>query len=186
MNPHQLGFEVDLSKCVGCRACEMACARQHSEAEKSFRHVERVGGGERPQGFLTLGCNHCASPECIRVCPENCYDKLRNGVVIQHSERCVGCGRCVGACPYEAPHINAKTGKAEKCDFCLDRLKEGKKPVCVELCPVGALKLITLNAEQIDFPGDPLVRYTRPSMRFIEAREPVCFWRKEGKKIHDK
>ena len=119
---------------------------------------------------LSLGCNHCASPECIRVCPENCYDKLRNGIVVHHSEHCIGCGRCVGACPYGAPHLNAKTGKVEKCDFCRDRLKEGKQPMCVELCPVGALKLIPLDdAEPSGFLGDPLVRYTRPSMRFYRG-----------------
>ena len=59
--------------------------------------------------------------------------------------------------------------------------------MCVELCPVGTLKLIPLDdAEPSGFLGDPLVRYTRPSMRFIEAREPVCFWRKEGEKLHDR
>lgn len=185
MKPQQFGFQVDLSRCVGCRACEMACDRQHPEMEKGFRHVEPLADGLRARGFLTLGCNHCASPECIRVCPEHCYDKLRNGVVIHHRERCIGCGRCVGACPFEAPRINEQTGKAEKCDFCFERLKEGKQPVCVEICSVGALKMIVLDDDMVDFADYPIVRYTRPSIRFVAARRPKCFWRIKGKETHD-
>lgn len=183
MRPHQLGFQVDLSRCVGCRACELACQYQHPGTPGGFRHLERLHADVRAQGLLSLACNHCAVPECLRVCPEHCYDKLRNGIVRHHSEKCVGCGRCVGACPFEAPRINPQTRKAEKCDLCADRQAAGQLPACVEACPVKALQLIVMDEEdgaEAGLPGYPLLRYTQPSIRFIAARQPECFWRKEA------
>ncbi|MDD6134764.1 MAG: hypothetical protein PUB49_08770 [Selenomonadaceae bacterium] len=119
---------------------------------------------------LSLGCNHCASPECIRVCPENCYDKLLNGIVVHHSEHCIGCGRCVGHARMGHPILTPKRGKWRNVISAGIGYKEGKQPMCVELYPVGALKLITLDdAEPSGFLGDPLVRYTRPSMRFYRG-----------------
>jgi tetrathionate reductase subunit B len=51
---------------------------------------------------------------------------------------CIGCGACVAACPYEARYVNSKTGKADKCDFCAERVENGLQPVCVSTCPAGA------------------------------------------------
>ncbi|SFT83660.1 Fe-S-cluster-containing dehydrogenase component [Selenomonas sp. GACV-9] len=184
MQPHQIGFQVDLDRCVGCRACELACQHQHPESLAGFRHVERLHASVRVQGLLSLACNHCAAPECMRVCPEHCYDKLRNGIVRHHSESCVGCGRCVGACPFGAPRLNPRTQKAEKCDFCEDRLTRGQLPACVEACPVGALQLIELGElteADKNLPDYPLIRYTQPSIRFVPARQPIRFLRKEAK-----
>lgn len=178
MIPRQLGFQVDLARCVGCRACERACHHQHPDTVQGFRRVRQLDDGGRTQSFLTMACNHCESPECIRVCPANCYDKRRDGIVIHHSGYCTGCGRCVGACPFHAPQLIPRTDKADKCDLCHQRLEAGQRPHCVEACPMEALQVIEISGVTDAWADYPLTRYTQPSIRFIKARQPVCFWRK--------
>ena len=58
MEPQQLGFLVDLSRCVGCRACEKACHHKHPDLPQAFRHVDEWAGDRREQGFLSMSCNH--------------------------------------------------------------------------------------------------------------------------------
>lgn len=179
MQPRQIGFLVDLSRCVGCGACEMACQHNHPDSPRGFRHMQKWSGSHREQAFLSMACNHCGSPECMRVCPFGCYEKKRDGVVTHNSAKCIGCGRCVGACPFQAPRILPLTGKVAKCDLCYERLQAGKQPLCVEACPMEALKLCDVGTQVVDWQDYPLVRYTQPSIRFIKARQPLCFWRED-------
>lgn len=179
MEPLQLGFQVDLYRCVGCRACEKACQHKNPDLPRAFRHVDEWAGDRREQGFLSMSCNHCTSPECMRVCPTGCYEKRRNGIVMHNSAKCIGCGRCVGACPFNAPRILPHTGKVAKCDMCRERLEAGKMPQCVEACPVEALRLCEMDEEYMNWQENPLVRCTQPSLKFIKAKQPICFWRED-------
>jgi Fe-S-cluster-containing dehydrogenase component len=92
---------------------------------------------------MSISCNHCEKPQCVDACPMHAYAKLPNGIVIQKHYLCIGCTRCVSACPYTAPIYNEAERKTAKCDMCYDRLEAGLKPFCVQTCPNNALKLDT-------------------------------------------
>ena len=95
--------------------------------------------------YLALSCLHCARPACVDACPVNAIEKTsEKGIVIVDRELCVGGEQCkfacLKACPYDAPQFDSEPNpKMQKCDFCIDRLKEHKKPVCVTSCPMRAL-----------------------------------------------
>ncbi|MGE5591780.1 MAG: 4Fe-4S dicluster domain-containing protein, partial [Bacillota bacterium] len=132
----QLGFVVDLRKCLGCHACEAACAvENHLGGGLSFRRVlamEYAEDGEMETAFLSIACNHCADPECFRVCPNGTYRKRRDGVVLHNARLCSGCGKCVRACPYKATVFDPDTGRVDKCQLCANLGDGNRAPVCVE------------------------------------------------------
>jgi anaerobic dimethyl sulfoxide reductase subunit B (iron-sulfur subunit) len=171
----QLGFSIDLRKCLGCHACEAACAAENQlGGGLSFRRVstvEYLEGGSLEITYLSIACNHCANPECFRVCPNGTYRKRRDGVVLHDARTCSGCGKCVRVCPYKAPVFDPGTGRVDKCQLCADRLSAGRPPACVEACPVAALRLIDLDTAHLDGAvkrtvGFPDTRLTKPSARF--------------------
>jgi len=174
-----LGFLVDVSKCLGCRACEVACKNYYRLGERQrYRRVqelERVTDSGVQLYYLSLACNHCESPECIRVCPNRTYHKRRDGIVVHDPGRCDGCCSCVKACPYGAPQFDEVSGKVDKCDLCLTRLNRGERPVCEEACNNGALQMVDLaelNEATVvkTVPGLANISLTRPAVRFF----PPC------------
>lgn len=178
----QLGFAVDLRKCLGCHACEAGCAEEnHLGAGLSFRHiasVEYLEDGSLETAYLSVACNHCANPECFRVCPNGTYRKRRDGVVLHDARRCSGCGKCIRACPYKAPVFDPTTGRVDKCQLCTNRIGAGRSPACVEVCPVGALRLVDLDAARLEgavkrVKGFPDTRLTSPSTRFYPRQARV-------------
>lgn len=112
----------------------------------------------REKPFLTL-CNHCDNPPCVRVCPTQAtFKRPEDGIVMMDFHRCIGCRYCMAACPYGSRSFNyvnprlhltaaqmnpafptRMKGVVEKCNFCNERLAEGKIPACVEACPEKAL-----------------------------------------------
>ncbi len=134
--------------------------------------------------YLSMACNHCGDPVCKRVCPVNAYSKLDDGAVVQDHAKCIGCMRCVVACPYGAPQYNEANNKVEKCDLCQVRLVQGGLPACVEGCPTQALRfgdLAQFDALSPQFARvfpDPLL--LRPSLRVI----PSSARHVAGKVIH--
>lgn len=128
-----------------------------------------------------MACNHCANPQCIRVCPEKCYRKLRNGVVLHDPAKCDGCQSCTGACPFRVPQINPVTKKISKCNFCFNRIAKGLEPTCVAACISKALKIIDINPSlprhyEKTPPSLPFITITNPSVRFVLPKEPRCSW----------
>lgn len=145
----QYGFYIDQTRCTGCLTCAIACHDWHDvpAGPVNWLRVKTIEKGKYPElfvAFLPVFCYHCAQPTCMSACPVNAITKREeDGIVMVNRETCLGkdgCGLCLGACPYEAPQFGSdKNARMEKCDFCLDRWAEGKKPACVAGCPMQAL-----------------------------------------------
>ncbi|NLF15511.1 MAG: 4Fe-4S dicluster domain-containing protein, partial [Anaerolineaceae bacterium] len=95
--------------------------------------------------FVSMSCLHCGDPACASVCPTGAITKrAEDGIVVVDQDKCIGCHYCFYACPFGVPQYGPD-GKMYKCDFCLDRLEEGKEPACVATCPTGALHSGTME-----------------------------------------
>ncbi len=145
---------VDTTLCVGCRACEAACAeanqnppppegddvfsRRRETSETAFTVVNKAEDTKR---FAKRQCMHCIAPACASACPVRAMDKKPEGPVTYDPTNCLGCRYCMIACPFEIPkyeyHSNAP--RVRKCTFCATRQAAGLKPACAEVCPSGAL-----------------------------------------------
>ena len=124
----QIGFLIDLNKCIGCHSCEFSCKNYNQLEDISFRKVIDLKRSGNAFSFLSLACNHCANPQCIRVCSKRCYHKLRNGIVLHEPMDCEGCRSCIGACPFEVPKHNPATKNNSKCNLCYNRIREAFQP----------------------------------------------------------
>lgn len=147
------GFFYDNTRCTGCKTCVIACKDYHDHGpDMAFRMViDYEGGSWQPDVdgtfsqdafayHVSISCNHCNNPVCTRVCPTGAMHKDELGLVWPDATKCIGCGYCTMACPYHAPHIDARLKRSSKCDGCRDRLVDGGQPVCVEACPLRALE----------------------------------------------
>ncbi len=144
-----MGFYFDQTRCTGCFTCVVACKDWHdiSAGPASRRQVQTMEMGRFPEvsvAFLVTSCYHCAQPSCAGACPVGAISKRpQDGIMVVDKEKCLGgakCDLCLRACPYDAPQFgDGDNPKMDMCDFCLDRLAGGLKPVCVESCPVRAL-----------------------------------------------
>lgn len=147
---------VDLQRCVGCHSCSLACKTEHNVPLGNFRtrvhYVQRPG--ERQMTFVPMLCMHCRDAPCIDACPTTAVGRLADGRVVIDEDRCNGTKACIPACPYGAISIRRDSGKAEKCDFCVQRTSVGLEPACVEACPTTALRF-----GDMDDPNDPVARY---------------------------
>jgi formate dehydrogenase iron-sulfur subunit len=146
----QYRFHFDMTKCVGCRSCEIACNEQNGNpAQIKWRRVGELEGGVYPntqRTYLSMGCNHCISADCLRGCPVNAYTKdSLTGIVLHSADACIGCQYCVWNCPYSVPQFNAERGVVGKCDMCRGRLLEGREPACVNSCPENAIQIEIVN-----------------------------------------
>lgn len=148
----QYGFHFNGLRCTGCKTCMLACKDFHNlPNDISFRQIYEYGGGTWQRNaagsftqdcfmyYLSLSCNHCSDPVCVKVCPTGAMHKNEYGLVTVDNQRCIGCGYCALSCPYRAPKVDHTAGFSTKCDGCITRLDEGKRPICVEACPVRAL-----------------------------------------------
>jgi anaerobic selenocysteine-containing dehydrogenase/Fe-S-cluster-containing dehydrogenase component len=141
----QLSLMIDLERCFGCKSCEAACKQEHRLGPGEYRN-KVVWLGDTDEGaldFLTLTCQHCERPACLRACPVNpkaiTKDPLTE-VVEVIEDRCTGCGECVIACPYSAMGYDPAGHHAVKCDLCPDRRAEGLEPACASICPGHAIQ----------------------------------------------
>ena len=147
----QYGFFIDSARCTGCKTCELACKDyKNLTPEVSFRRIYEYAGGDWQEDngvwqqnvfayYLSIACNHYEDPACTKVCPSGAMHKREDGFVVVDEDVCIGCRYCHMACPYGAPQYNAAKGHMTKCDGCHTRVADGKKPICVESCPLRAL-----------------------------------------------
>lgn len=151
MEGKRFGMLVDMRKCIGCQACTVSCSVENLPPIGQFRttvlqyEIDKSGGAAPAMVSLPRLCNHCDEPPCVPVCPVQATFQRTDGIVLVDNERCVGCGYCVQACPYDARFINHETQTADKCTFCEHRLEVGLLPACVESCVGGARVIGDLN-----------------------------------------
>lgn len=146
----QYRFHFDMTKCIGCKCCVVACNEQNGNpAEINWRRVGEIEGGWYPNTqrlHLSMGCNHCLEPTCLAGCPVDAYSKdPKTGVVIHSADTCIGCQYCTWNCSYGVPQYNPERGVVGKCDMCHNRLAEGREPACVGACPEGAIQIEIVN-----------------------------------------
>jgi Fe-S-cluster-containing hydrogenase component 2 len=104
---HHYGMVVDTRRCVGCRACTIACKAENKTPPGVFytlvlEHVIGVDTEDRPT-FATKPCFHCEHPSCTVVCPVGAtFKRSQDGIVVVDYDRCIGCRYCMTACPYQA------------------------------------------------------------------------------------
>ena len=178
----QHGFYFNADHCIACHACEAACSEKNDlPAHIAFRSVGYVEGGAWPayqRLNISMACNHCDDPVCLKGCPTRAYTKFAEyGAVLQDPDICFGCGYCTWVCPYNAPQLDTQAGHVSKCNMCVDRLEVGLKPACVAACLAGALDfgiIETTPAQrdqlQTNIPGFPAPEITHPNIRFQQTK----------------
>ena len=147
----RLAFYFDADACSGCKTCQVACKDKHDlPVGILWRRVYEVtGGGWEKQGSawkqnvyaynVSLACNHCEIPVCLENCPASAITKRPDGIVTIDPRKCLGCRYCAWVCPYGAPQFDEAKGVMTKCDLCADYVDDGKRPSCVDSCPMRAL-----------------------------------------------
>lgn len=179
----QHAFHFTADNCIGCHACEAACSEKNDNPPHiSFRSVGYVEGGTYPDFTrmnISMACNHCDDPVCLKGCPTRAYTKhAEYGAVLQDPDTCFGCGYCTWVCPYNAPQLDPIQGQVSKCNMCVDRLEVGLKPACVSACLGNALNFGVVentpeNREQakVHIPGFPDPNITKPNIRFQQTKK---------------
>jgi formate dehydrogenase iron-sulfur subunit len=152
---------IDVSKCIGCKACQVACSEWNdlrdtvgdfvgvydnpadlsAESWTVMRFAEYVEQDGRLEWLIRKdGCMHCADPGCLKACPSpGAIVQYSNGIVDFIEEHCIGCGSCITGCPFNVPRLSKKDNKVYKCTLCSDRVSVGLEPACVKTCPTGAI-----------------------------------------------
>lgn len=167
-------LKVYRSRCTGCQRCEMSCTLQNdgvSQPAAARIHVHDgfyFGAGlDTSDGlyysaeWMIRQCHMCKSAMCQTACPHGAIlTNPDNGVRYVDSDKCVGCGTCVSACPWNIPVINTVTGKSAKCIAC------GR---CAEQCPNGAIELV--EWENVNHSSGP----TRSEVTFPVVTETQDF-----------
>ena len=151
---------IDVTKCIGCKACQSACQEWNDLREEVginegsytnphdltanswtlMRFAETEENGTLEWLIRKDGCMHCTDPGCLKACPApGAIIQYSNGIVDFHEEHCIGCGYCIAGCPFDIPRLSKKDSKVYKCTLCSDRVAVGLEPACIKACPTQAL-----------------------------------------------
>ncbi len=162
------GCIVDLTACIGCRQCELACnqvnalpppdtpfddtrvlAQERRPIATAYTVVNRYYAGKRDERnefiptFVKVQCMHCQDPGCVSACPVAAMTKKDNGAVHYNVSRCIGCRYCIVACPFQIPayeYDDPFFPQVRKCTYCWELItQEGGQPACATICPPEAI-----------------------------------------------
>lgn len=189
---------VDLDRCIGCKACQVACKMENGVALGASRNQVLAIG---PTGvfpdlemyFLPMMCQQCEEPVCVQVCPTGAsYKRSEDGLVLIEKEKCIGCKSCMNACPYEANIFNNELRVTDKCTLCEHLQKIGEEPACVKICAGSALifgdindpeskvsKAIKAAGEENvyslrNFDNDPSTKYILRNAKWVDILPQEC------------
>ena len=145
-------FVIDVSRCIDCRACLVACSVENNVP---MNHTPHLGAGPGCPGRVIRICSApscpttaCTAnnPPCTEVCVSGAtYKDPENGLVLVDQDACIGCGFCVDACPYNVRYLDEKRGVVDKCNACIQRVEVGQQPACVATCVGGSRLFGDLN-----------------------------------------
>ena len=168
---------VDISKCIGCKGCEVACKewnelkveptanfgsyQSHKDLSPNTWLLMRFNEIEVEGNLQWLikkdACLHCEEPGCLYACPApGAIVQYTNGIVDFNQENCIGCQYCVTGCPFDIPRFDKATRTVSKCNMCIDRVEAGLEPACVKTCPTNAISwgskadMLALAAQKIE------------------------------------
>jgi formate dehydrogenase iron-sulfur subunit len=153
---------IDVSKCIGCKACQVACLEWNNLTEEvgvnvgvydnphdltpntwtlmRYTEYENAETGNLEWLIRKDGCMHCEDPGCLKACPApGAIVQYSNGIVDFVHDKCIGCGYCIKGCPFNIPRISQVDQKAYKCTLCVDRVAVGQGPACQKACPTQAI-----------------------------------------------
>ena len=157
-SPDAVGMLYDATKCVGCKACVVACKKENKLTADTrwygkgiydapdglsqyTKNVIQLYDDGSEYSYVKKQCMHCIDPACVGACMLGALHKTSIGVVEWNANKCIGCRYCETACPFGVPKFQwtSAAPKIVKCEFCKDRLAEGKEPACTEVCPRKAV-----------------------------------------------
>jgi formate dehydrogenase iron-sulfur subunit len=181
----RMGFFTDVTTCIGCKACEVACKQWNDlPADASlrknvsydntgglsaatWRHVRFVEVLESESAeldswtFMSDVCKHCTNAGCLDACPTGALIRTEFDTVIVQPDVCNGCGYCIPSCPFGVIDRDAFDGRAAKCTLCYDRLEDGLEPACAKSCPTDSIQF---------GPYDELVETARARVSELHSR----------------
>jgi len=165
MSKARIGILIDTSRCIACRACQVACKQWNKLPAEPKGTWKNRGSYENPASlspqtwtrvrftevdtaegstewlFRKTQCMQCGDATCLMVCPEKkALYRNEDGIVVLNSDHCTGCGYCTQNCPFEIPQFNAQDKRTFKCSMCYDRVGNGLIPACAKACPTQAIK----------------------------------------------
>ena len=139
------------------------------DLESSVHDYPKEEAANKDYYYMPVQCQQCNNAPCVKVCPVKATWTEPDGIVVVDYNWCIGCRNCMAACPYGARKFNWSTpeipvdeinphteflgnrprpnGVVEKCTFCIQRVRKGKYPACVEICPTGSRKFGNLLDE---------------------------------------
>lgn len=146
----------DYEKCIGCKACEIACKLENNlppfpskpikpevSGPKLIEIIQigpEIRDGKVIQKFIPKTCRHCLKAPCMENCPVGAIERGEFGEVEFLNDKCIGCGVCLEVCPFEAPQM-MPNGSFRVCNLCSHRLRKGQKPACIQACPAECIFL---------------------------------------------
>ena len=202
MQSKRYGIVCDVGKCDGCYSCFLSCKDEYvgadhlpfssaqSEGQAWIRvdEIEYGAGSKIKVDYVTVMCQHCDKPACMKAAPEGAVYKRPDGVVIIDPVKAKGAKEIADACPYRCIFWNEESDLPQKCTMCIHMLESGEKlPRCVECCPTGARvfgdlsdpesvisKLVAEQKDRLEvlhpeFGTNPAVKYLRLPKPFISG-----------------
>lgn len=154
------GFYFDMTSCIGCRTCQIACKDKNNlKVGIVFRRVRNFETGVYPNpGSYNYSstCNHCEFPKCVEGCPTGALYIAEDKTVQQDKAKCIGCRYCTWNCPYGVPQFDPEIGKVSKCNMCKDLTDNGENPACVDACVMRCLKWGDLDKLRETYGGESI------------------------------
>ena len=164
---------IDANKCMNCKACVIACQQRNSVPYIHNRNwVKAVSVPAAPSGwhYQPGGCMQCDKPQCVDACPTGATYKGDDGVVYVDPGKCIGCGCCITACPYDARYKDiTRGGIVDKCDYCLSSRQRGLAPACVSICPTKAR--VFGDADDPDSEVSKLLAANKDNLVYVKASQ---------------